>query len=75
MAEYKNYPHDEHIEHMSIIMHETDVNMFLVQFFVLFTAFLLASKRNELTTFTGIFILLFPYAYIVYVIVDALIHF
>lgn len=67
---YENTP----IEHMSIIMHKSDVNMFLVQFFVLFIAFLLASKRNELTTMTGIFILFFPYAYIIYVIVDAFIH-
>lgn len=62
-------------EHMQVIISKYDYNIMIVNFCVLIVAFLIASKRKELSVLSGMFILLFPYAYISYVIIDIFMHY
>ena len=69
-----NLNRDKYKEHMSIVINQTDFNIFIMHFCVLFIAFLFASHRKELTPLSFIFIVLFPYAYITYVVIDLFMH-
>ncbi len=62
-------------EHMQVIISRYDYNIMIINFCVLIVAFLIASKRKELSVLSGMFILLFPYAYISYVLVDIFINY